>query len=647
MTATPHSAPPRPVLLGLNSGLHKHDAAAAVVDAVDGQLLAMVEQERLSRSKRAWGESASEAAALALELADSPPDAVKGIAFGWDEAAYHRSIGQDWDRNAFLAQNLPEALLSRLHSGADLDIDFIPHHLAHAAGALALAGFDNAAWLVADGRGERQGTSWGSARRGQLEVAGEVDLSRSLGVFYALAAEWAGLGYDGAGRLMGLAGLGGNQALSSNPDSRLAQPGLSQPRLPQPIPLELGRPDGLRPYRFPGLGPPTRDRHRRFYHAQRAHLWRRFAEAFPHQPAAAADPHQPVDALPWASFAAAVQQRLEEVLLHLARRTLDAAESSASVTSASSSQPHRLVFAGGVALNCSANGRILQELFPDRPQDFFVPPAAHDGGVAHGAAAALWRRRNPEAPAPPPLRHAAYGPDSSEAAIDRALAQAGLQPVATGDAALTQAAQLLASGKIVARFAGPAEIGPRALGHRSLLADPRRRSSADRLNTLKHRDPWRPVAPSVLAEAWSELFDSPPSPLTAFMLLAVPVPLRSRPKIPACVHVDGSARPQLVEADALPDYHRLIQLFAQLTGVPALCNTSLNGPGEPILHRPEQAVSSLLEHPDLDALLLGDRLVLQPHRNDRNRAGEVNSRSEEAFEDLGELMRQIETRRSP
>jgi len=288
------------------------------------------------------------------------------------------------------------------------------------------------------------------------------------------------------------------------------------------------------------------------------------------------------------NVAASMQRRLEEVALgmltELHRTTgLDA-----------------LCLAGGVALNCVANGRIRKET---GFTELFVQPAAYDGGTSLGAAYFVYHQVLGR-PRSFRMDHAFLGPEFDAAACRTALASANLEfEELTDDAVMTRTVKALSDGKIVGWFQGRLEFGPRALGNRSILADPRRAEMKDVLNArIKHREPFRPFAPSILEEATGDYFeDSYPSP---FMLLAYDVKPGKLAEIPAPTHVDGTGRLQTVRRDQNPRYYDLIRAFGAATGVPVLVNTSFND-NEPICCTPEEAVATFTRT-KMDMLVLGN-----------------------------------------
>jgi carbamoyltransferase len=288
-----------------------------------------------------------------------------------------------------------------------------------------------------------------------------------------------------------------------------------------------------------------------------------------------------------ANLASSVQRRLEEVLLDLARwlhkRTGD----------------RELTMAGGVALNCVANSRLLKEGPFDR---IWVQPAAGDAGTALGAALFVAHQLGDDAR---PMTSAALGREWDERAIHEWLTRADLifeEPEDIAEAA----ADVLARDGVVAWFQGRSEYGPRALGHRSLLASPARAETLRRMNDIKGREQFRPVAPMVLLERAEEIFDGPiPSP---FMLFTHDVRPSWRCRIPAVVHVDGTARVQTVDRNDEPLVARLLEAFERRTGLPVLVNTSLNTAGRPMVDDPRDALECFGSGP-VDALAMGPYLL--------------------------------------
>ncbi len=547
-------------VLGLNLGWH--ESAAALVR--DGELRWLVEQERLSRRKRALGQLPVDAARACLDAEGIALGDVAAVAIGWDFSLTPLAGSKRFSDEGLRRMLFPDAR-------AIPPVRWVQHHRAHAASAYYSCGEDDVAILVVDGAGETQSATLAHGRAGHIEIIDEWPISESLGFVYASAAKWAGLGEWGAGKLMGLAAYGRPRA--GIPVERA--PGGYRVTL-EPIELP-NAPSGPRARALLLSFPPEYERA----------IEGEFSQLFPYVRRTLED------AAAYADFAASVQHALEDAMLGLA-------EEAVRQTGAST-----LLLAGGVAMNCSMVGRLAASGLFAR---IFVPPVATDSGVSLGAALAVACEATPFEPRT--LEHAYWSLaiDADEAAA--ALDAAGLSARRVEEDALPAlVARALAAGKIVAWARGRAEIGQRALGARSLLADPRGRASLERLNLIKGREMWRPVAPSVLAEHAGELFDAPLPEPTAFMLCATQILPARRRDVAAVTHVDGSARPHLVERPANEAYWQLIEAFRQETGIPAIVNTSFNLAGEPIVCSARDAVSTFQRADDIDMLVLENFVV--------------------------------------
>ncbi len=554
-------------ILGINC--FAHDTAAALV--VDGIPVAFAEEERFNREKhtRAFPDRAIR---FCLEQA--------GIDIGdVDVVAFAERPGLDFLRGAADALRRLPWSAKRLAAQAYVDLSLVRkersflrrtgyrgkvvhvgHHQAHAASAFYPSGFEEAAVLTLDRGGDFLSTTLGHGRGSKLRTLAVVRNPDSLGEVYSALTWFLGF-HPGAdeGKVMGLAPYGRSRYVPEFRDILRLTPG------------DLFRVN-LAWFR---------------YHLEGGWVSRRFLERFgpPRSPEAEITEHHE-------DLALAVQTVLEEAALHVAR-TLHALTGSPN-----------LALAGGVALNCVMNARLLAET----PfEHLFVQPAASDAGNALGAALYVWHQLLGR-PREWRMDHAFLGPHPSVRDHRRALEAAGVPFREVRDPA-AEAARLVAQGAVVGWFQGRAEVGPRALGARSILADPRRPESKDIVNRrVKHREPFRPFAPSVLHEAGPEYFDRYyPSP---FMLLALPVRADKRGVIPAVTHVDGTGRLQSVTAEGNPSFHALITAFRRLTGVPVVLNTSFNLRGEPIVSRPEEAVADFLAT-EMDALVLGPYVAVK------------------------------------
>jgi carbamoyltransferase len=544
-------------VLGINAVFH--DPAAALV--VDGRTVSAVEEERLSRRKHgkrpiafaAW-ELPELAARWCLADAGLRPEDLDAVAYSFDPALCQASEALDlrdpweWLRQEY-ARRAPQFLTTAL-PGLDPDIvEFVPHHVAHAASAALAApayrGNNDRAVLVLDGRGESASHLAGVYHGGKLETLATQSLPHSLGLLYEQVTEH--LGFQRSSdeyKVMALASYGSPEHLGQFRESVFATPDGGFRTLP--IALET-----LCPPREPD------------------------AEWLPEH----------------ANLAATVQCRLQEVLLELARWVYDAAGG-----------PPALALAGGVALNCVANAHLARHGPFD---DVWVQPAAGDAGTALGAALHVGSRADGLAdPFPGADLGRAYPDNEIEAELRRARVPF-VRPPSIADTA----AEVLAGDGVVAWFQGRSEYGPRALGHRSLLAHPGHAANVERLNEVKGREQFRPVAPMVLAERAADLFAGVlPSP---YMLFTHQVRDEWRGRIPAVVHVDGTARIQTVDRDREPRLAELLDRFEARCGLPALVNTSLNTAGRPMVDSPHDALELFGSAP-IDLLAIGPFAVRRP-----------------------------------
>jgi carbamoyltransferase len=422
---------------------------------------------------------------------------------------------------------------------------YLPHHLCHAASAFRVSGMDAAWVLVADGRGDRESASVFRAERGAIHPVDTL-LSledRSIGGVYEGVTRLLGFGSHGQGSVMALASFGAPSV---------------------PFDAHLGvRDDGEVEVHEHGIDEAFADRRRR--------------------------PEEPLDAR-HRDLAASLQRGLERVAIALLRR------------SAGDGPLDGLCLAGGVMLNCRMNERLRRTF---QPAAIFAQPGANDAGTALGAALEADAALAPPGFRHPPMTHAYLGPAFDDGAIEAALRRARVRYRRVDDVA-SETAELLLAGKVVCWFQGRMEFGPRALGARSILADPRDPAMHARVNAIKKREPWRPFGPSILAGHERDWFDDGFD--ARFMLFTMPVRPDKRARIPAVVHVDGTTRPQVVHPETAPRYHAMISAFYAKSGVPMVLNTSFNQRGEPIVCTPEDAVVAFLGL-GADALAIGDFLV--------------------------------------
>jgi len=577
-------------ILGINA--YHGNASAAIV--CDGRLIAAVEEERFNRVKYAAGFPAAairycvKEAGLTLADIDHvaiPRNPYARLATKLFYAARMPSFARERAKVLTKFTGIPEALAESFGSDPKkLKAKFhrIEHHQAHLASSFFVSPFERAALLSADGLGDFASTMWGTGVGQRMNIEGAVAFPHSLGLFYSAVTQYLGfLKFGDEYKVMGLAAYGQPEYLEAFRDILRFHPHSSR----------NGFKLGLEYFVHHRTGPEMS-----WAEADKTPtLGKLFSGEMAKKLGPARNPDEPLEQRHH-DLASALQARLEEVYLGMLKKLAERTGLKA------------VCLAGGVAFNCVANGKI----FDATPfEQVYVHPAAGDAGLAVGAAYHVWHQKLGK-PRSFVMDHAYWGPEYSREEIRRCIDANGLGRNAYAIAELPEeelmrrTAAIIADGKILGWFQGRAEWGPRALGNRSIVADPRRPEMKEILNRrIKHREIFRPFAPSILAEATGEYFEKPhPSP---FMTLAYSVRAEKREKIPAPTHVDGTGRLQTVTREANPRYHALISAFRDLTGVPVVLNTSFND-NEPIVCRPEEALDCFLRT-QMDALVLGDFLI--------------------------------------
>jgi carbamoyltransferase len=532
-------------ILGINAVFH--DSAAALL--IDGKIVAAAEEERFSRRKHgkrpvpfaAW-EQPTLAAQWCLTHAGITPADLDAVGYSYDPALVDYGLGgldPRWEElRTTYAQRAPHFLATALPGLDPAKVRFVRHHVAHAASSGLVAPFGDAAVLALDGRGEATSMLAGEYRDGKLDVLATQKLPHSLGLAYEDLTEHVGF------------------ARSSDEYKVMALASYGKPRFQSELAkLMYATGDGG-------------------FHTEPV-PWERFA------PRRAADAEMLAE---HADLAASVQAQLERVLLELTR-WLHAATGARNLT-----------MAGGIALNCVANTRILAE---GPFHDVWVQPAAGDSGTALGAACTIAAEAGER---PAPMHTAALGRGFTDSEIEATLRAANV-PYERPHSISDTVAQALAQDRIVAWFQGRAEFGPRALGYRSLLAHPGYAENLERLNAVKGREQFRPVAPMVLADRAAEIFSRGPLP-SPYMLFVHDVAENWRARLPAITHVDGTARIQTVDRVSQPALAEAITGFAYHTGLPVVVNTSLNTAGRPMVDSPRDALECFGSAP-IDLLAIG------------------------------------------
>jgi len=566
-------------ILGLNA--FHGDASAALLE--DGQIVAALEEERLNRIKH-WAGLPVLAAKACLQ--GEQPD---HVAISRDPKAHlanklmrvavrpHRwaSLTSRAANSTRIAQVGRELAADGIQSQTN-KIHFVEHHRAHLASAFFASPFDEAAVISIDGFGDFSSVMWAIGRENQIEVRGSVSFPHSLGIFYTAFTQFLGFPkYGDEYKMMGLSAYG--EPRFAEQVRRVARTDKDQCRLN--LDYFTHHTKGVEMTWYggePALGAIFSDK-----------MSREFG-----QPRVPRSEIQQRDK----DLAASVQLVLEEnyfALLNFVQKQTGM---------------KAVCLAGGVALNCVANGMIF-----DRSdfRDVYVQAAAHDAGTSIGAALYV-QHQELKIPRSFEMRHVYYGPEYSDGEVLTELENAVCKYHRLDEADLVaRTVKAIADGKIVGWFQGRMEFGPRALGNRSILADPRRTDMKAILNSrIKYREPFRPFCPSILAEKVGEYFETDyPSP---FMVMAYKIKPKQRERIPAVTHGDGTGRLQTVERDVNALYWKLIHRFEEETGVPVLLNTSFNE-NEPIVQTPAQAIDCFLRT-QMDVLSIGSFLL----RKDEN-----------------------------
>ncbi|MDE1152356.1 MAG: carbamoyltransferase C-terminal domain-containing protein [Micavibrio sp.] len=544
-------------ILGVNGwNKRSHDPAVALIK--DNELIACIEEERLSRSRHAFEQIPYKSIQYCLGAAGIEANDIDVLAIGWD---YHKKYR---DRGMAIP---PETLdLIELYLPANLfgrtrkpELDIHEHHKAHAASVYHLSNVKEAAVLVLDGQGENESTSfWRGNDNGHLERVASFPIGASLGYFYEAINIVLGFHNLDSGKTMGLAPYGK----------------IITPFEDMPSPEEI----------CPGLGSTNTDEHTEVT----TPLLRYFDKKFSVKVTKAT--LQKEFSQLEKDVAASAQNYLERKYLEYVQRIKVAIN-----------LPN-LCIAGGVAMNCCANSFIQRaRLF----ENYFHMPLPFDAGVSIGAAAASLQQRRKEKVT---LRWSVYsGAEYSDNDIKNAIQEKKLQGVYVSTPE-TIAADFLSRNKVIAWFQGRMEMGARALGNRSVLADPREESNKIRVNAIKGREQWRPFSPSVLAEDMAEIFDE--NIQCPYMMHTLNVKNEFKQKIPAVIHCDGTSRAQSVTKESSPLYYALINEFKSRTGIPLILNTSLNGPGEPICCSPADALD-FYSRANFDAIFIGNYMIIK------------------------------------
>jgi len=535
-----------------------HDSAAVLLD--DGEVVLAIEEERLNRIKHTNKMPVS-AIRTCLEARGVRLKDIDAIAYYQTEASLDMLIKKRLlEFNHTPIPKNPASFLQLFYErglGGEIDpkkFYFVHHHIAHAMSAFAMSGFDTSLVTTFDGEGDGSSAMAFQGTGARLEPLANFGVEKSAGIFYAMVIAYLGYGPFDEYKVMGLA--------------------------------PYGDPERFR-YLFRKLYTllPKGD-----YLIHRDRIPSLFGVVTPRRKG---EPFSQTHK----DLAAALQEALEEIIFHVIRYYKD------------KTNEKNLCLAGGVAHNCTLNGKVLRSGLFD---NVFVQPAAHDAGGALGAALCAYYNNRPAARKPAQMKHVYWGKDiGDDHSILGELSKWGnFLSFEKVEKITERTAELLADGRVIGWVQGRSEFGPRALGNRSILADPRPADNKDRINQMiKKREGYRPFAPSVLEEFADHFFDlGPNGEQHPFMVFVVNVKKEMHELLGAITHVDGTARVHTVSKEINAKYWDLISAFAERTGIPMVLNTSFNNNVEPIVDSAKDAVVTFLTT-GLDYLVIGDYLV--------------------------------------
>lgn len=542
-------------ILGI-SGVFNHDAAACIIS--DGKLIAMVEEERIIRKKRAFKSLPIESAKYCLYQAGLRPEEIDILAVGWDPALFCGS--------KYNSQYIDKFIGNECWSGKlKPEIAYIPHHIAHAASSYYISNIESGIVLVIDGHGENASTSIGFCENGKIKIEQSFPIAYSLGHFYETVSSFLGLGKNSSGKLMGLASYGVEnhyfdevikhsgidyniQLMDENLNLDFRETTL---KWNQYLSAKFGNEFGLE-YSWD------------YVNSTSLYSIKEFKRA--------------------SNIAASAQHILEETIIGIIREAFVKYNT------------RNLLLAGGVALNCSMNGKIIKAISPN---NFFVCPASNDAGTALGAACYVLgtKIKNKFTPY--------LGPGINKNGVYTLLKKCNLKFRISYDIA-EEVSEFVSNKKTIGFVQGREEVGPRALGNRSIIALPIDANMRDRINEIKCREKWRPLSPSIIFENSEILFGK--SVYSKYMLEAHCVESSSRKNIGGAVHVDNTCRPQVLQRDDNPVYYDIIKKVYEKTGVLAIMNTSFNDAFEPMILNAKDAIRTFMASP-LDVLVIENFII--------------------------------------
>ena len=558
----------------------------------DDEIIAWAEEERFNRIKTAPNAYPSQAIAFCIEEANKLDFEIHSIGYAWNCDNYAEFATENLKQtikeypsesdsiSLKVQQSLnmlydPEMIKNNLalilrKNGIDMEkmqFKFYSHHLCHAASAHYVSGYEDSVVIINDGVGEvASSTLYYADQNGGFKELDNVELPHTLGGLYASVTEFLGFrAYMDEGKTMGLAAYG-------KPNDEI-----------QAVFDDMAR-DIENSFKYE-VNPRYRYSGRRTY-------GKKFTDLLVERLGKPRKPGQSAMEAPYPDIALAAQKQLEKFLF------------SQLEYAAGLNLSKNACFAGGVHMNCKANGLLGES---DLFENYFFQPAASDNGVPLGAAMLLRKEFGNGKPSYPPMTHLYFGPGFSDEKIEEVLKRCKLD-YKKSDNIARDVAELIAENAIVGWFQGRMEVGARALGGRSILANPLNPDARDHVNLhVKNREAWRPFCPSLKSEDFKNYFDTELDS-SNYMITACSIKKDYLDVLPSCIHIDETVRPQTVNKEANPVYWQMLQEFENITGHPIVVNTSFNVQGEPIVMRPEEAIRCFYGS-GMDALALGNYLV--------------------------------------
>lgn len=539
-----------------------HDAAVILLD--DNKIMSILEEERFTRSKNAYHQFPINAISKTLSMNNLTLSDIDYIAIPFEPTQWF--FAKKLEPNKVMREAkkiIYDQLKLKFIDSKMPPISFYNHHLSHAASTYYLSGFNDALILTIDGTGEREATAIFKAEHGKIEKIKQFDWPNSLGNLYSSFTKFLGFKpLSAEGKTMGLAAYGKNnrryEKLFNDKIMKVSNNGYKIKSNTFGSPTKIDSINYIKKvFSLDFLEEKKREKFNQKYK----------------------------------NLAYLIQTKLEEAVISLIRG------------GQKTFMCKNLCLAGGVAMNCSMNGKILDS---GLIENIFIQPLAGDNGAMIGSAILKYIEktgfRNFE-----PMHHLYYGTKYSNTYIKKLLRSNDVT-FKYFEKPWKHAAKLIAENKIIGWFNGRMEAGARALGGRSVLSNPIEKKMKDRVNTLKNREKWRPLAMSILEEHKNQYLEGHIPDCANFMIITRTVKNDKKNKVPAALHIDGTTRPQIVRKETNKPYYNLIREFYKITGTPLVINTSMNDRGEPIVEKPEQALK-LLSDGKLDALFLENYLV--------------------------------------